>query len=110
MVFPKTKGSNAEKQVTQARVSSTREQARTAGLMSDDHFTVDGTLIDAWASMKSFQRKEPGKQKPPDDPDNPTVDFRGEKRRNDNRRRILNRSSHEKDSGSPRGWRFQDRR
>ncbi len=83
MVFPKTKGSNAEKQVTQARVSSTREQARTAGLMSDDHFTVDGTLIDAWASMKSFQRKEPGKQKPPDDPDNPTVDFRGEKRRND---------------------------
>jgi len=59
------------------------EQARNAGLMSDDHFTVDGTLIDAWASMKSFQRKDAGKQKPPDDPGNPTVDFRGEKRSNE---------------------------
>lgn len=59
------------------------EQARTAGLMSDDHFTVDGTLIDAWASMKSFQRKDAGKQKPPDDPGNPSVNFRGEKRSNE---------------------------
>jgi transposase len=59
------------------------EQARGAGLMSDEHFTVDGTLIDAWASMKSFQRKQPGRQKPPDDPGNPTVDFQGEKRSNE---------------------------
>jgi transposase len=59
------------------------EQARGAGLMSDDHFTVDGTLIDAWASMKSFQRKQQGTQKPPDDPGNPDVDFRGEKRSNE---------------------------
>jgi IS5 family transposase len=59
------------------------EQARRAGLMSDDHFTVDGTLIDAWASMKSFQRKDAGKQQPPDDPGNPTVNFRGEKRSNE---------------------------
>ena len=59
------------------------EQARSAGLMSDDHFTVDGTLIEAWASMKSFQRKDAGKQKPPDDPGNPTVNFRGEKRSNE---------------------------
>ena len=59
------------------------EQAHSAGLMSDDHFTVDGTLIDAWASMKSFQRKDAGKQEPPDDPGNPTVNFRGEKRSNE---------------------------
>src|SRR5262249_15394744 len=45
-----------------------------------------GTLIDAWASMKSFQRMEAGEQKPPDDPGNPTVNFRGEKRSNQTHR------------------------
>ena len=57
-------------------------QARHYGLMSKEHFTVDGTLIDAWASVKSFKKKNQ-KQKPPDDPGNPTVNFRGEQRRND---------------------------
>jgi len=57
-------------------------QARHYGLMSKEHFTVDGTLIDAWASVKSFKKKDQ-KQKPPDDPGNPTVNFRGEQRRND---------------------------
>jgi transposase len=61
------------------------EQARAAGLMSDEHFTVDGTLIEAWASLKSFQRKDeqPGGKPPPDDPGNPSVDFHGEKRSNE---------------------------
>lgn len=60
-------------------------QARGAGLMSHNHFTVDGTLIDAWASMKSFRPKgEKPSDRPTDgDPSNPTVDFRGEKRRNE---------------------------
>jgi hypothetical protein len=60
-------------------------QAEAAGLMSREHFTVDGTLIEAWASMKSFRRKDekPGDRPPPDDPGNPTVNFRGEKRSND---------------------------
>jgi hypothetical protein len=58
------------------------EQARAKGLTSDEHFTVDGTLVEAWASAKSFQPKE-GKQKPPDDPGNPTVNFRGEQRSNE---------------------------
>jgi IS5 family transposase len=60
------------------------EQARSAGLMSDEHFTVDGTLIEAWASLKSFQRKDedPKDRPPPDDKGNPTVDFHGEKRSN----------------------------
>jgi transposase len=59
------------------------EQAGAAGLISDEHFSVDGTLIEAWASQKSFQRKDQIEQPPPDDPGNPTVNFHGETRRND---------------------------
>jgi transposase len=58
-------------------------QAREAGLLSDEHFTVDGTLLDAWASLKSFRRTDEGPTPPPDDPGNPTVNFHGEARRND---------------------------
>jgi transposase len=60
-------------------------QARAAKLMSDDHFTVDGTLIEAWASIKSFRPKDegPDDQPPPDDPGNPTVNFHGKKLKND---------------------------
>lgn len=56
--------------------------ARAQGLLSDEHFTVDGTLIEAWAGQKSFKRKESAGEKSPDDPGNPTVDFKGEKRSN----------------------------
>ncbi|HEX3351611.1 MAG TPA: IS5 family transposase [Terriglobales bacterium] len=59
------------------------DQARAADLLSDEHFSVDGTLIEAWAGQKSFQRKDGGDQTPKDDPGNPTVDFHGEKRSND---------------------------
>jgi len=52
------------------------------GLLSDEHFTVDGTLLEAWASHKSFKPKG-GAGRPPDDPKNPTVNFHGELRRND---------------------------
>jgi transposase len=59
-------------------------QAKGAKLLSPDHFTVDGTLIEAWASLKSFRRKDGSdKQGPPDDPGNPTVNFHGEKRSNE---------------------------
>lgn len=58
-------------------------RAREAGLVSDEHFTVDGTLLEAWASLKSFQAKEPKPAAPPDDPGNPTVDFHGQKRSNE---------------------------
>lgn len=57
-------------------------QARSKGLTSDEHFTVDGTLVEAWASVKSFKRKDASTPEPPDDPGNPTVNFHGEKRRN----------------------------
>jgi transposase len=51
------------------------EQARALKLLSDEHFTVDGTLIEAWASHKSFKPKDGG--------DDQGGDFRGQKRRND---------------------------
>src|SRR6478672_8968408 len=58
-------------------------RAHERDLLSDEHFTVDGTLIEACASLKSFRRKE---GEPPkttdDDPGNPSVDFHGEKRAN----------------------------
>ena len=57
------------------------EQASEAGLVSDEHFTVDGTLIEAWASLKSFQRKGE-RREPPDDSSNPSVNFHGERRSN----------------------------
>jgi transposase len=53
-------------------------------LLSDEHFTVDGTLIEAWASLKSFKKKEAEQETPPpEDPGNPTVDFHGEQRSNE---------------------------
>jgi transposase len=58
------------------------DQARAHDLLSDEHFSVDGTLIEAWASQKSFQRKGENQGPPPDDPGNPTVNFHGEERRN----------------------------
>src|SRR5271167_338195 len=57
-------------------------QARTMQLLSDEHFTVDGTLVEAWASLKSFKRKDREPSQPPDDPGNPTVNFHGERRSN----------------------------
>jgi transposase len=59
------------------------ELAEWQGLVSSVHFTVDGALIEAWASMKSFKAND-GSSKPPEDGGrNPTVDFKGEKRSND---------------------------
>src|SRR6201997_833240 len=57
-------------------------QAQTLGLLSNEHFTVDGTLIEAWASLKSFKRKDQKRSGGPDDPGNPTANFRGERRSN----------------------------
>ena len=57
-------------------------QARALGLLSNEHFTVAGTLIEAWASLKSFKRKGPKPGAKADDPGNPTVNFHGEHRSN----------------------------
>lgn len=58
------------------------EQARGYELLSDEHFTVDGTLLEAAASLKSFKTKDQQDEPPPDDPGNPTVNFHGEQRSN----------------------------
>jgi len=58
-------------------------EAAGLGLLSDEHFTVDGTLVEAWASQKSFKRKDGAGGEGPQDPGNPSVNFRGERRTND---------------------------
>ena len=58
-------------------------QAKAQRLLSDEHFTVDGTLIEAWAGQKSFKKKgAESADSPTDEPGNPSVDFRGERRMN----------------------------
>lgn len=57
--------------------------ANKKNLISDEHFTVDGTLVEAWASLKSFQKKDKVETKKDDgDRGNPSIDFHGEKRSN----------------------------
>jgi transposase len=58
-------------------------EAQSLDLMSDEHFTVDGTLLEACASLKSFKRRDGEPTAPPEDPGNPTVNFHGEERRNE---------------------------
>jgi transposase len=79
--FTKNRNRLLEADVAKQFLAEVVEMARVRSLVSDEHFSVDGTLLEAWASLKSYQRKE-GKQSPPDDPGNPTVNFHGEKRSN----------------------------
>jgi transposase len=80
--FTKNRDRLLEADVAKQFLAQVVAQAGTKGLTSDEHFTVDGTLLEAWASVKSFQPKEK-KTPPPDDPGNPTMNFHGEKRSND---------------------------
>jgi transposase len=81
-VFSKNRDRLMEADIAQKFFNLILEQAEAASLTSDEHFSVDGTLIEAWASQKSFQRKDQAVPPPPDDPGNPTVNFHGEKRSN----------------------------
>src|SRR5205807_10004661 len=81
-VFTKNRDRLLEGEIASLFFARVVAQARAADLLSDEHFSVDGTLIEAWASQKSFQRKDQGEKPPPDDPGNPTVDFHGETRSN----------------------------
>ncbi len=81
-VFSKNRDRLLEADVAQEFLVQVVEQARAKGWTSDEHFTVDGTLLEAWASTKSFQPKDKKPSSPPDDPGNPTVNFRGERRSN----------------------------
>jgi transposase len=82
-VFSKNRDRLLEGEIAAKFFAQVLEQARANDLLSDEHFSVDGTLIEAWASQKSFQRKDGSEKPPPDDPGNPTVNFHGETRRNE---------------------------
>ena len=81
-VFTKNRDRLLEAEVAKEFLALVVGQARAKGWASDEHFSVDGTLLEAWASVKSFQPKDQKGSSPPDDPGNPTVDFRGEQRSN----------------------------
>ena len=59
------------------------EEARRQDLISSDHFSVDGTLLEAWASLKSLRPRDGDDEGPPDGGRNPSVDYHGERRKND---------------------------
>jgi transposase len=80
-VFSKNRERLLQGDIAHAFFQRVLELARQQDLLSDEHFTVDGTLIEAWAGQKSFQKKDTPSG-PGEDPGNPTVDFHGEKRSN----------------------------
>lgn len=89
--FTKNRDRLLEGEIAERFFAEVLDMAKKQGLVSHEHFTVDGTIIEAWASHKSFQRKqESGSDDDDDTPANgpgkgrnPDVNYRGEKRRND---------------------------
>ncbi len=80
--FSKNRQRLLEHDVARQFFSSVRGEARRLGLLSDEHFSVDGTLLEAWASVKSFRPVEDSEPPPGAGGRNPEVDFRGERRSN----------------------------
>jgi len=80
-VFTKNRDRLLEANIADAFLYAILSAADARGLLSHEHFTVDGTLLEAWASQKSFRRKDDPTPPPSDgDPSNPSVNFRKEKR------------------------------
>lgn len=83
-VFSKNRDRLLEADIAKQFLHHVVTLARDHALLSDEHFTVDGTLIEAWAGQKSFMKKDtPTPHKKTNDPGNPTIDFHGEERTND---------------------------
>lgn len=82
-VFTKNRDRLLEADVAHVFLKGIVALARKEGLLSDEHFTVDGTLIEAWASLKTFVSREGAPRDDTDDPGNPTVNFHGERRKNE---------------------------
>jgi transposase len=80
--FTKNRQRLLDGEIAQRFFAQVRAEAAARGLLSDEHFTVDSTLLEAWASLKRFRRRDQQRLSPPDDPGNPAVDFRGERRCN----------------------------
>src|SRR4051812_27625682 len=82
-VFTKNRDRLVQGNIADAFLHEILKVANDRGLLSHEHFTVDGTLLEAWASQKSFRRKDDPTPPPSDDdPSNPTVNFRKEQRSN----------------------------
>ena len=82
-VFTKNRDRLVDGHIADAFLQETLTAADQRGLLSHEHFSVDGTLLEAWASQKSFRRKDAPTPPPSDDdPSNPTVNFRKETRSN----------------------------
>ena len=82
-VFTKNRDRLLKAEVARKFFDLVVEEAKTLDLMSDEHFTVDGTLLEACAGLKSFKNKDAVENGPVDDPGNPTVNFHGEERSNE---------------------------
>src|SRR5687768_2064443 len=82
--FTKNRDRLLEGDVAAAFFEAVLIHADTARLLSDEHFTVDGTLLEAWASHKSFRPRD--EEPPTGGGGNPTVNFHGQRRRNDTHR------------------------
>ena len=81
-VFSKNRDRMLKAEIAGLFFQAVVEEARVASLLSDEHFSVDGTLIEAWASQKSFQKKDGGQSGDSSDDGNNGVNFHGEQRTN----------------------------
>ena len=81
-VFSKNRDRLLNTEIAQAFLAALLSEPRVKRLLSHEHFSVDGTLLQAWASMKSFRPKDGGGD-PPDGGRNGEQNFRGEKRSNE---------------------------
>jgi len=82
-VYSKNRDRLLEGDIANEFLRKVLDLARQHRLLSDEHFTVDGTLIEAWAGQKSFKKKDDPRPSTTDNPGNPTVNFHGEERTND---------------------------
>jgi transposase len=80
--FTKNRDRLIEAKVARKLLRRTVRKARAAHLLSNEHFSVDGTLIESWAAVKSMRRRD-GSDEPPGPGRNPTVNWHGEKRSNE---------------------------
>lgn len=80
--FSKNRDRLLDASVARMFFEGVNSHARMRRLMSEDHFSVDGTLLEAWASHKSFRPKDDDSDSPEGGASNPSVDFKGEKRSN----------------------------
>ena len=101
--FSKNRDRLLDGDIAGAFFDAVRGQAADAGLLSDEHFTVDGTLLEAWASLKSFRRKDGSDDDGQGPGRNAERNFHGEKRSNETHRSVTDPDArlYKKGDGQP---------